>query len=86
MKPRERVFTALEHQEPDRVPRFEIWIDDDMVNALGQSDVQSAHVNLGLDCVMILSRYPPGSNAWKDGVDEWGRVWKNGFYADGRER
>ena len=28
MKPRERVFVALEHREPDRVPRFEIWIDD----------------------------------------------------------
>ena len=83
MKPRERVFTALEHQEPDRVPRFEIWIDDDMVDALGQNDLQSAHVNLGLDCVMIPSQYPAGSNAWRDGVDEWGRIWKNGFYADG---
>jgi uroporphyrinogen decarboxylase len=83
MKPRERVFAALEHQEPDRVPRFEIWIDDDMVDALGQNDLQSAHVNLGLDCVMIPSHYPKGSNAWKDGVDEWGQVWKNGFYTDG---
>jgi uroporphyrinogen decarboxylase len=83
MKPRERVFAALEHREPDRVPRFEIWIDDDMVDELGQNDLQSAHVNLGLDCVMIPSQYPVGSNAWKDGVDEWGRVWKNGFYTDG---
>jgi uroporphyrinogen decarboxylase len=83
MKPRERVLTALEHQEPDRVPRFEIWIDDCMVDELGQNDLQSAHVNLGLDCVMIPSHYPAGSNAWRDGVDEWGRVWKNGFYVDG---
>ncbi|TEU19272.1 MAG: hypothetical protein E3J21_04245, partial [Anaerolineales bacterium] len=83
MKPRERVLTALEHQEPDRVPRFEIWIDDCMVDELGQSDLQSAHVNLGLDCVMIPSPYPAGSNAWRDGVDEWGRIWKNGFYVDG---
>jgi len=83
MNPRERVFAALEHHEPDRVPRFEIWIDDDMVDELGQNDLQSAHVNLGLDCIMIPSQYPAGSNAWKDGVDEWGRVWKNGFYTDG---
>jgi uroporphyrinogen decarboxylase len=83
LKPRERVFAALAHQEPDRVPRFEIWVDDDMVDELGQSDLQSAHVNLGLDCVMIPSHYPAGSNAWRDGVDEWGRVWKNGFYTDG---
>jgi len=27
MKPRERVVAALRHQVPDRVPRFEIWID-----------------------------------------------------------
>ena len=83
MKPRERVFAALGHHEPDRVPRFEIWIDDGMVEELGQNDLQSAHVNLGLDCVMIPSHYPTGSNAWGDGVDEWGQVWKNGFYADG---
>ena len=83
MKPRERVLAALEHQEPDRVPRFEIWIDDDMVDELGQNDLQSAHVNLGLDCIMIPNRTPAESNAWKDGVDEWGRIWKNGFYVDG---
>jgi hypothetical protein len=65
------------------VPRFEIWIDDDMVDDLGQNDLQSAHVNLGLDCVMIPSHYPPESNAWRDGVDEWGRIWTNGFYTDG---
>jgi len=83
MKPRERVFTALEHQEPDRVPRFEIWIDDCMVDELGQNDLQSAHVNLGLDCIMIPNQAPAESNAWRDGVDEWGRIWKNGFYVDG---
>jgi hypothetical protein len=54
MKPRERVFTALEHREPDRVPRFEIWIDDDFVTELGYEDVQSAHVGLGLDRIHEL--------------------------------
>jgi uroporphyrinogen decarboxylase len=83
MNPRERVLTALDHREPDRVPRFEVWIDDCMVDALGQNDLQSAHVNLGLDCVMIPNQHPVGSNAWRNGVDEWGRVWKDGFYADG---
>lgn len=83
MKPRERVFAALAHQEPDRVPRFEIWIDDEMVVELGYEDLQSAYVGLGLDCIMIPTHYPEGSNAWKDGVDEWGRVWKKGIYVDG---
>ena len=73
MTPRERVFAALQHREPDRVPRFEIWIDA-LLDELGQSDVQSAHVNLGQDCIMMPSQTPPESNAWRDGVDEWGRV------------
>jgi len=84
VKPRERVFEALEHREPDRVPRFEIWIDnDDLVAKVGGGDLQRTYINLGLDCIMIPNQNPPGSNAWGDGVDEWGRVWKNGWYLDG---
>jgi uroporphyrinogen decarboxylase len=84
MKPRERVFAALRHQIPDRVPRFEIWITDAaLLKELGQTDLQSAHVNLGQDAIMMPSHIPPQSNAWRDGVDEWGRVWKNGIYTDG---
>jgi len=82
VKPRERVLVALQHQKPDRVPRFEIWIDA-RLDELGQTDVPSAHVNLGQDCIMLPSQTPAGSNAWKDGVDEWGRIWKNGMYVDG---
>ena len=29
------------------------------------------------------SQSPAESNAWKNGVDEWGRVWKNGMYLSG---
>jgi uroporphyrinogen decarboxylase len=84
MKPRERVFAALEHREPDRVPRFEVWIDnDDLVAKVGDGDLQRTHVNLGLDCVMLPNQNLPESNAWGDGVDEWGRIWNNGWYAGG---
>ena len=84
MKPRERVFAALEHREPDRVPRFEVWIDnDELVAHVGDGDLQRAHVNLGLDCIIIPNQNPPGSNAWGDGLDEWGCIWKNGWYAGG---
>jgi len=83
MKPRERVFAALEHEEPDRVPRFEIWINDDIVSELGFEDLQTAHVKLGLDCIMIPTRIPDGSNYWRNGLDEWGQIWKNGIYAGG---
>ena len=82
MTPRERVFTALEHGEPDRVPRCEIWIDA-LLEELGQPDLVSAHVNLGQDCIMMPTRVPEGSNAWRNGVDEWGRVWKSGMYCTG---
>jgi uroporphyrinogen decarboxylase len=82
MKPRERVLSALNHQVPDRVPRFEIWIDA-LLDELGQTDPAEAYVNLGQDCIMMPAAAQPGSNAWKDGVDEWGRVWSRGVYMDG---
>lgn len=84
MKPRERVMAALEHRQPDRVPLFEVWIDNaDLVEQLGGGDPQRTYVELGLDCIEIPFRIPAGSNAWRDGVDEWGRVWQKGWYAGG---
>lgn len=82
MKPRERVLAALRHEIPDRVPRFEVWIDA-LWDELGQKDPAEAYVNLGQDCIMMPAEARPGSNAWKDGVDEWGRVWSDGVYVDG---
>lgn len=32
---------------------------------------------------MMPMQRPPESNAWSTGVDEWGRVWQDGMYADG---
>ena len=83
MKPRERVLTALSHKEPDAVPRFEIWINDEIVSELGYGDLQSTHVKLGLDCIMIPSHIPASSNYWRDGLDEFGQIWKNGIYKGG---
>jgi uroporphyrinogen decarboxylase len=82
MIPRERVLTALRRGIPDRVPRFEIWIDA-LLDELGQKDPAEAYVNLGQDGIMMPTASRPGSNAWKDGVDEWGRVWSRGVYVDG---
>jgi len=83
MKPRERVFAALEHQEPDRVPVFEIWIGEDVVVELGYEDVPAAHVGLGIDSVMLPSQQPEGSNAWGTGLDEFGRIWQDSIYVRG---
>lgn len=82
MKPRERVLAALAHEVPERVPRFEIWIDG-LLDDLGQDDPTDAYVNLGQDGVLMPSVNLPQSNAWRDGVDEWGRVWREGMYVDG---
>jgi uroporphyrinogen decarboxylase len=82
MTPRERVFAVLEGHRPDRVPRFEIWIDA-LVSELGCADATSAYAALGQDGVMIPTRNPPGSRAWRDGVDEWGRAWRKGTYVTG---
>jgi uroporphyrinogen decarboxylase len=82
MKPRERVFAALAHEIPDRIPRFEIWIDA-FVKELGGEDEASVYVNMGQDCVLLPRTFPEDSVAWKTGVDELGRLWKDGFYAGG---
>jgi len=82
MKPRERVLATLYHQETDKIPRFEIWIDA-LIEELGQGDPVSIYAKMGQDCVMMPTINPPKSNAWRDGVDEWGRLWEGGIFVDG---
>ena len=82
MNSRERVFAVLNHQIPDRIPRFEVWIDA-LYRELGVSDPYSAYAELGQDAVLMPAQSPAESNAWKNGVDEWGRVWKDGMYTSG---
>lgn len=83
MLPRERILAALDHAPVDRVPRCEIWIDA-YLGDLGGGDAQAAYVRQGQDCVMLPSINPPSSNAWRTGVDEFGRVWQAGMYVSGR--
>lgn len=82
MNSRERVLAALLHKATDRAPRFEIWIDA-LLAELGRNDPVGVYAHLGQDCVMMPSVNPPQSNAWRDGVDEWGRVWRGGMFAGG---
>jgi uroporphyrinogen decarboxylase len=83
MTPKERVLAALHHQPTDVLPMLEPWVETDMVSALGCTEAPSAYVDLGLDGILIPTRTPESSNAWKDGVDEWGRRWSAGTYAGG---
>ena len=82
MKPRERVIAVLKGEIPDRVPRFEIWIDA-LLEEMGQPDMPTAHAAFGQDSIMMPTHIPGESNAWKNGTDEWGRVWKDGMYVSG---
>ena len=82
MNSRERVFAVINHQVPDRIPCFEVWIDA-LYDELGVSDPYSAYAELGQDAVLMPAQSPAQSNAWKDGIDEWGRVWKDGQYIGG---
>ncbi|MBP8108128.1 MAG: hypothetical protein KBG20_13980 [Caldilineaceae bacterium] len=82
MNSRERVHAVLEKKLPDRIPKFEVWIDA-LFDELGINDPYSAYPELGQDVVLLPSQTPTGSNAWKDGVDEFGRVWRNGMYVSG---
>lgn len=82
MNARERVQAVLQGKTPDRIPRFEVWIDA-LQAELGCSDPSSAYAELGQDAVLLPWHTPPQSNAWKNGIDEWGRVWKDGRYAAG---
>jgi len=79
---RERVHAVLAGKKPDRVPRFEVWIDG-LFDELGVSDPYSAYPELGQDVVLMPSQTPVESRAWSDGVDEFGRVWKKGMYLSG---
>ena len=83
MRPRDRLFAALRHQPTDRIPRCEIWIDA-FLDELGGGDPQAVYVQQGQDGIMLPSVNPPDSAAWRDGVDEFGRVWQGGFYVNGR--
>lgn len=82
MNPRERVLTTFQHKEPDRVPLFEGWIELEIIKAIGGSSYR-AYEKLGLDC-LPLGWDPVGkTQAYGNGIDEWGRIFKDGQYGGG---
>jgi hypothetical protein len=49
----------------------------------GISNPLLAHPRLGQDVILLASSGPPASRAWKEGLDEFGRIWSKGFYREG---
>jgi uroporphyrinogen decarboxylase len=78
-RPRERVLAALAGRIPDRVPRFEVWIDA-LWRELGFEDPVDAYAGLGQDAIMMPTSTQIGG---RDGVDELGRIWSGGIYRNG---
>ena len=79
MTPKERVLATLAGRIPDRVPRFEVWIDA-LWRELDFEDPVDAYPGLGQDAIMVPSSAQIGG---RDGIDEFGRIWSAGAYRDG---
>jgi len=83
MNSRERVLTTFRFKEPDRVPLFEAWIEGEIMDLIGSGDPYKTRERLGLDCMPIAVGHPKSTNAWRTGIDEWGRIFKNHWYIGG---
>ncbi|TFG24133.1 MAG: hypothetical protein EU532_12850 [Promethearchaeota archaeon] len=83
MNSRERVLTTFKFKEPDRVPLFEAWIETEIMDSIGEGDPYKTREILGLDCFPIAVGHPKTTNAWRTGIDEWGRIFKEGWYVGG---
>ncbi len=84
MNSRERVLTSFKFQEPDQVPLFEAWIEVEIAKEIAGGDPYKTREKLGLDCLPVAVGHPKSTNAWRTGTDEWGRVFKDGLYIDGK--
>ncbi len=71
----------MEHKEADFMPLFEAWIEPEIIEQLA-GDSHSTRIRLGMDC-LPLGWHPSNTKAYKTGIDEWGRIFKNGQYGGG---
>lgn len=83
MNSKERVLTTFKFKEPDFVPLFEAWIETEIMDAVGNGDPYKTRERLSLDCMPISAGHPKSTNAWRTGIDEWGRIFKDGWYIGG---
>ncbi|MBM4092414.1 MAG: hypothetical protein FJ276_23765, partial [Planctomycetes bacterium] len=82
MNSRERVLTTLRHQQADRVPIAEMWIDPKIVRAIvpGAHDSNDLVEHLDLDMATVPTMvYEPAEVEWADrerGIfrDKWGAL------------
>ena len=88
MTSKERLLTALSHEEPDRVP-VDLWITPEVERLLmeetGQEDPFDMRVSLGHDCLMSIAGIVASFYLSDDPtyVDPWGITWRQVQYAGG---
>ncbi len=83
MDPRERVLIAFDHNEPDQVPLVEAWIEAEIIKAFGERDSYKVRERLGLDAMPCFFHPIGKTHSYGHGIDEWGRIFKNGQYGGG---
>ena len=86
MQPRDRIITALELRQPDRVPIGEFLIDPKVLAGFdkGYNDVVDCALGEDIDLVGAIANFPPIKHL-PDGtyLDEWGCTYKpSGQYVD----
>ena len=86
MNSKVRTLTTMKFKEPDRVPLFEAWIESEILNEIGDGDPYKTREILGLDCMPIAIGHPKSTNAWRTGTDQWGRIFKDGYFMGGKVR
>ncbi len=89
MYPKERVYTALHHTEPDRVPMYASFVPeaiDKLRSYLNISDTDELLLELGNDMVMVAHGFAAGYYASdkEEYYDDWGCKWKYFSNSSGR--
>ena len=79
MSSRERVLTVLQKKEPDRIPTFEFWVDEGVVNSLTHGGTMDDFIErYDIDAI----HFRPDEKKWgrENGtfMDEWGVTKKKG--------
>lgn len=82
MNSRDRIFTALERKEPDRVPLMELGIDQRTISFVDKNCSYFDFIDkVGLDALVIHEIRDAGNLGWIDRRkkmfrDKWGTIWR----------
>jgi uroporphyrinogen decarboxylase len=77
MTHKERILAAVNHEEPDRVPVYELAVYAHAYCEITPQAYYDTHVDFGLDAITVWDEGIPKRRLDNETfVDEWGRVWR----------